>query len=1002
MIKTIQLKFEDFIDNIDPKLVDKLAYGIITVITIISMYFFVSTLDIISTPILKTHSVGIYTVVILITVLVFFITMLGDKTNKPVYRPKIFLLIATILAILTYSLLAEIFNYAFTIIIDNLLEVTEVPSFLILTNVRVFTVFVPLLIVILVFYKSLTIPFNNVYKKELLEYQIDLFTRNVYKINDTKVTIKLCEDVATGKAINIPEEITFNHKLIDGSSGSGKTALNIRPDLAQLFYRKAFFNENLKKLTYKALEEGLCEINTKVTNKHINDNFSMDFITVNDERKEEFLALFKDYIVGVRDSGRRLFESNYKFLSKDTMNIEIPIIIHSDIKKIILKMNIYENGLISDTIPIEFKNNINENIENGICDISITKKAFTQKFMNEDGEEEIKFIQKEIGDSESNKKIYSEYLDIEITPKLDNYTNYTFDILIDEESNGEIIYKNLGVAVIAPDGGLAKDTVEIAAENNIKVHKIDPKKEEIEKGNIAKINPLLVGSPEKAGDIVSSILVAMEQNSGKDSNPYYTNASIRAIRNVIILLKVMYPIVHNGQNPILTDALDMLNNFGLVEQYVEKMKRDNYLKVRWKSVIDYFETSFYPQEYEEDGKTPVRGSHIGRKTKKTEEAIGGMINQLDNFLGREEIRYIFCDRENSLNLSEVLEKGECLAISTRQSELGDVLGKAFALMIILSLQNAVLGRYSEDENPEIPFHLIIDEFPFYVNDQTKVFFTFARKYKCAMTVAIQNLSQLEEVSNTFRQVVFTNCSTKIVLPGANVEDREYFAKAFGIVEEFETMTSVTSNPVITENAKYSEAARGQLKEKSKVSEQELADLKFKRCYYTTVDRKGNRVTGKGYLDFVKLTDNNTIKPENYDFEIYIDKDIPGEITKNESGIVERSTNDFTEEFDIDNLVIDNLVDDLKNDPKYYDGNEEEITSKEESSFYYEEETTYQEEKDNNSENKEEVGKEEAENSNDNATSYKGEYINNENIDYENLNIDFTTENINVVSSFPEE
>ena len=48
--------------------------------------------------------------------------------------------------------------------------------------------------------------------------------------------------------------------------------------------------------------------------------------------------------------------------------------------------------------------------------------------------------------------------------------------------------------------------------------------------------------------------------------------------------------------------------------------------------------------------------------KKTEEAITGIINQLDNFLGREEIQYIFCDRNNSINLSEVLEKGECVAV----------------------------------------------------------------------------------------------------------------------------------------------------------------------------------------------------------------------------------------------------------------------------------------------------------------------------------------------------
>ena len=38
----------------------------------------------------------------------------------------------------------------------------------------------------------------------------------------------------------------------------------------------------------------------------------------------------------------------------------------------------------------------------------------------------------------------------------------------------------------------------------------------------------------------------MDQGTGgKDNNPYYTNASIRAIRNVVILLRVAYPLLNN-------------------------------------------------------------------------------------------------------------------------------------------------------------------------------------------------------------------------------------------------------------------------------------------------------------------------------------------------------------------------------------------------------------------------------------------------------------------------
>ena len=864
-IKLLKL-IERIVDDSNPRLIDIIAYIIMGITSISTIYLFYKGLSIVKSPILDIHPVTVYTILIISTVGLFFLTMLGDKTSKPVNRPKIFLFTASILCILTYCLLAEILNYTFTVFIDSLIQVTEVPSFLIHTNVRIFTVFVPLLIVILVYYKSLSIPFDKTYRKELLEYQLDILTRNVHKVTGETIDIKICEDVETGKDVIVSEKITFSHKMIVGSTGSGKTALSIRPDLAQLFYMKAHFREKLKELAFKALEEELCFVNKPVTNKYINENFSMDLITVKENKKEKFLELFKDYIEGVRSSDKQIYSDKVILIGERPLLLEIPILMHSDIDKVVINIKSFNKNMILEEVPIEFKNEVNTSIKsNKGYEITVVKKPYTETFINENNEEEIRNVEKI---NEREKKIYTEYLEIKIIPNIERYSKLEFKITVDEKGKGKIIYKNLGVTVIAPDGGLAENTVEIADENGIKVHKIDPKMEEIRKGNIAKFNPLLGGTPEKAADIVSSILIAMEQNSGKDNNPYYTNASIRAIRNVVILLRVTYPLLHNGENPILTDVLDMLNNFNSVRPYVKELQKDSKLKVRWKSVIDYFETSFYPPPYDDNDKK-VRDTHIGSKTKKTEEAISGMINQLDNFLGREEIRYILCDRYNSLNLSEVLETGECLAVSTRQSELGDVLGKAFALMIILSIQNAVLGRYSEDENPEIPFFLFIDEFPFYLNDQTKIFFTFARKYKCSVNIAIQGLAQLEEVNKVFRQVVFTGCTTKLVLPGANVEDRDYFRQFFGIEEDFEVMTSVTSNPVITENAKYSEAARGSLQEKDKISTQDLAELKFKRCYYSTVDQKGNTIIGKGYMDFLKLTPDNTVSIKEHDFEKYV-------------------------------------------------------------------------------------------------------------------------------------
>ncbi len=359
------------------------------------------------------------------------------------------------------------------------------------------------------------------------------------------------------------------------------------------------------------------------------------------------------------------------------------------------------------------------------------------------------------------------------------------------------------------------------------------------------------------------------ENAGGKTNPYFTNASVRAIRNITILLKIMYPKLKE-RDPNLDDILKILNNFKIAEEVCEEMKKIEELRNKYSNVIDYFESSFYAPEVDNNGRI-ILGRRRGSQRKKTEEAISGIINQLDNFLGREEIKYILCPEndEESLKLSDVLENGECIAISTRQSELGQRLGKAFALFFILSMQNDVLSRFSENENPEVPHYLIIDEFPFYINDMTKIFFTFARKYKTSITVAIQNMSQLEEISEQFRRTIFTNTSTKMLLPKSTPEDREYWSKYFGTYKKFEMQTGVTQTGLMADNPNYSEQRRGTIVDKPLIPEQDINDLHFQQAFYVYTDHKARERRGKGTTDFLHIAEKDKVKLTDFDFERFV-------------------------------------------------------------------------------------------------------------------------------------
>lgn len=222
-----------------------------------------------------------------------------------------------------------------------------------------------------------------------------------------------------------------------------------------------------------------------------------------------------------------------------------------------------------------------------------------------------------------------------------------------------------------------------------------------------------------------------------------------------------------------------------------------------------------------------------------------------------------------------------------------------------------------------------DEFPFYLNDNLKVFFTFSRKYKCSLIIAIQNIAQLCEESEVFKQIIFSNTDTKIILPGSNVEDRKYYSEMLGNEEVFETQTGVSENPLFSEKANYSETTKGGMVEKARVSTQELADLQFKRCYYSYTNAKGKKKIGKGFIDFLKLTNENTLKSCYYNFEEHCK-------ASNENSYVldndkrnncsEVDSNDINVYGDIEEVIVDQLVmtdsnEAISNDNIYIDDDE---------------------------------------------------------------------------------
>lgn len=426
-----------------------------------------------------------------------------------------------------------------------------------------------------------------------------------------------------------------------------------------------------------------------------------------------------------------------------------------------------------------------------------------------------------------------------------------------DPATGEILFRDLGIGVVDPDGEYAKNFRKIAKNFGIDCIIVDPMDD-----NSVGINPFIGKEPAKIASIISNVLKGMyESDNPADSNLFFQQVTQQAIENLSILLKVMYSKLHGGLLPTLEDMLEFLHNYDLVEEMCEEMKKDPVLCQEYKILIAYFEKNFYKPPLNDRG-LPIPGS-VGSGRRATEQFLYGAITQLDNLLRRKDVKRLLCSRSNNIDFDDILLSGKCLTVCTRRGPMGTILSKAFGMFFILAFQDAVLRRPGS-ENTRIPFFMYIDEFPDFVNKETETCFTLFRKYRCGLIVAIQNLSQLERTKSMryYKQVVLANTKTQLIFGDTNKEDTEYWADAFGQEVIWTVSNSGTpEEPSQGQGLTWDHAHPG-------IS---IQYQPFKAIKYKTKDSTGKTIIGDGKTNFVeeKYYKEHPIKIYNFDkYRIY--------------------------------------------------------------------------------------------------------------------------------------
>ena len=407
------------------------------------------------------------------------------------------------------------------------------------------------------------------------------------------------------------------------------------------------------------------------------------------------------------------------------------------------------------------------------------------------------------------------------------------------------VYKDLGLTYLAPDYESLSHITEVADNFGLNYHIIDPNNP-----NSIGLNPFAFKEPMKSAISVSSILKRM-YDANLEYNQAYVSSSIafnqnvvtQAVENLTILLKEMYPLLHDNNIPTLEDLLKLLTNFDLIEELAEQMKQEPDLAEEYAIQLRYFEKTFYKNA-------------INRET--TAKNLQAASAQLENLLRYPGVRNILCNQTNNINYDNVLKNGDIVLVCTRRGDLGASVHKAFGLFVLLLMQHSVLSRPGI-EKTRIPHFLYIDEFPPFICKATEDMFTLYRKYRVGTIVSSQNLSQLGK--DHFKNTILANSTTKIAFGNNIPADNDYWTREFGDHREWKFV-----NDYKTDKTEYDSTYKSiKWDWKENIKSGEVQALAFKTIVYKTKDLKGKQVVGKAKVDFLESKYKEKQKIKSYNF-----------------------------------------------------------------------------------------------------------------------------------------
>jgi hypothetical protein len=260
-----------------------------------------------------------------------------------------------------------------------------------------------------------------------------------------------------------------------------------------------------------------------------------------------------------------------------------------------------------------------------------------------------------------------------------------------------------GLCLLDPHGDVIDAILDFIPENRIEdVVIIDP----TDMAYPASFNPLQNIDPSFKHQLAQGLIEVMEKQFGANWTP-----RLEHVFRFTVLALLDYPhATMRGMISMLTDR----NYRQKVVEYIE----DDMVKRFW--AIEFADWS---EKFDTD-------------------AIIPLVNKLGQFLSDPLLRNIFGQKENKINLEELMNSKKLIFINLSKGRLGEENASFLGAMFITKIKQAGMSRASMPEKDRHDFYLYVDEFHNLVTETFENILSEARKYGLCLTVAHQYMGQL--------------------------------------------------------------------------------------------------------------------------------------------------------------------------------------------------------------------------------------------------------------------